>query len=238
MSAKEERKTISIIVKILLLLSVPIIFALVLMHFVPITTIFFKKELLVSYLSDLAGFAPIIYIFLQATTVLIVPIPSVILATAAGTVFNFWQAAVYTTIAWSIGTTTNFFIARIGGRPLMKRMMSSKELDKVDKFADTIGWKVIFISWFIPGGTADMTGYAAGLSKMKYSKYILPALTSASILSILTSAAGSAIKISPVLTVMFYVGAILGVILGAKIILLFILIKKVIVHTVARLYKK
>lgn len=192
----------------------------------PIGDFFVHKEVIVTYLSSFASLAPLLYIVLQVVTILIVPIPSVVLATAAGALFGFWQAVPYTTIAWILGTSVNFYIARIGGRPLMLRLMKREEMEKVDQFADKIGWKFIFFAWFVPGGTADIAGYAAGLTKMRYWKYFVPALLSAFLLALLTSAAGASFAVSPLLTALFTVGALLGIIFGAKIIILVALAKK------------
>lgn len=230
MISESSKRTLHIIFKFLLLISIPIILSSSLMYFFPISAFSLKKEEIIMYLSQFKNVAPIIYILLQTSTVLIVPIPSVILATAAGTIFNFWYAVCYTTIAWILGTSINFFIARIGGRLFMKKLMSQEELNKIDKFAEHIGWKFIFLSWFIPGGTADVAGYAAGLTKMNYRKYFPPALVSAFLLSLLTSAAGSAFAVSPLLTSLFTIGAIVGIIFGAKIVIIFSVIKNKFFH--------
>lgn len=215
-----------ILLKILLFVSIPIALSYLFVYLFPIPAFSFKKDEIVTYFTDFKGVAPIIYIIFQAATVLIVPIPSVILATAAGVIFGFWQAVPYTTLAWILGTSANFCIARILGRPFLKKIMSSGELNIIDKFANNIGWKFIFFSWFIPGGTADVAGYAAGLTKMKYWKYFIPVLASSFILATLTSAAGATISISPFLTALFTIGAALGIIFGVKIVIVFNLIKK------------
>ena len=226
MLSKTSTKITKIFLKILLLVSVPIVLSYLFVYLFPIPAFSFKRDEIIAYLSGFKSIAPIIYIIFQATTVLIVPIPSVILATAAGVIFDFWQAVSYTTLAWILGTSTNFYIARILGRPFLQRIMGNKELNMTDRFADNIGWKFIFFSWFIPGGTADVAGYAAGLTKMKYWKYFIPVLTASFLLAILTSAAGASIAINPFLTALFTIGATLGIILGVKAVVVFSLIKK------------
>lgn len=223
---KNPTKIAKTLLKILLFVSIPIALSYLFVYLFPLPAFSFKKDEIITYLTSFKDFAPIIYIVFQAATVLIVPIPSVILATAAGVIFGFWQAVPYTTLAWILGTSANFYIARILGRPFLKKIMSSGELNTVDKFANNIGWKFIFFSWFIPGGTADVAGYASGLTKMKYWKYFIPVLASSFLLAILTSAAGTAIAISPFLTALFTIGAALGIIFGVKIVVVISLIKK------------
>jgi len=211
--------------KVVFLLLVPIGFTYAFTFLFPIPAFSLKGEGVVNYLSSLNYLAPLVYLLLQTLSVLIIPIPSVILATSAGVVFGFWLAVPLTTLAWIIGTSINFYIARKLGRPFLKRILRGEELLSVDKFAEKIGWKLIFLSWFIPGGTADIAGYAAGITKMKYKKYFVPALVSAFLLAILASLAGAAFRISPVFTAIFTFGAVLGIVLGAKILLILTLIK-------------
>lgn len=215
-----------IFLKFLLILLIPFVIAYTITFIFPIPAFSLKGDAVVTYLSSLAWLAPFVYLILQTVSVLIIPIPSVILATAAGVVFGFWSAVPLTTLAWITGTSINFYIARKLGRPFLSKFLRKEELKSVDKFAEKIGWKLIFLSWFIPGGTADLAGYAAGLTKMKYKKYFVPAVVSAFLLAILASFAGAAFKISPILTAIFTLGAVLGIVFGAKILLLITIIKK------------
>ena len=66
-----------------------------------------------------------------------------------------------------------------------------------------MGWMEVYFSFLgLFRGTADVAGYAAGLTKMKYWKYFIPVLT-ASFCSILTSAAGASIAINPFFSALF-----------------------------------
>lgn len=224
-------RNFKIVLKVFSLLLVPIVFTYIFAFLFPIPAFSLKGEGVVHYLASLNYLAPFVYLLLQTISVLVIPIPSVILATSAGVVFGFWIAVPLTTLAWIIGTSINFYIARKLGRPFLKKFLRAEELSSVDKFAEKIGWKLIFLSWFIPGGTADIAGYAAGITKMKYRLYFLPALVSAFILAILASLAGAAFKVNPIFTTIFTLGAVLGIVLGAKILIILALIKKLLLKS-------
>jgi uncharacterized membrane protein YdjX (TVP38/TMEM64 family) len=226
MAPQNKRRTLHIVFKFFLILLIPVIISYLFIHFFPIPAFSLNRDEIITYLLSFRQYALVIYLVLQTATVLIPPVPSVILATAAGVVFGFWKALPLTTIAWVIGTSINFFIARILGRHFLKKTLGPQQTETVDKFANNIGWKLIFLSWFIPGGTADLAGYAAGLTKMSYWRYLAPATASAFVLSIFTSAAGTAIGISPVLTAIFSIGAVLGIIFGVKLLVIFAFVKK------------
>lgn len=85
-------KIIGTVLKIALLILVPIVLSFLFTSVFPIPAFSFRGEEIGHYLAGFKSYAPITYLILQATTVLLVPIPSVILATAAGTFFGFWSA--------------------------------------------------------------------------------------------------------------------------------------------------
>lgn len=234
----DSSKIVKAVVKVFLLVSVPVILSYLLIYLYPVPAFSFKREEIVAYVSGFKQFAPLIYIVFQTASVLVVPVPSAILATAGGAIFGFWQAVPYTTFAWIVGTSINFFIARILGRLFLQRMMRKEELALIDRFADSIGWKLIFFSWFIPGGTADVAGYAAGLTKMTYWKYFIPALTSAFLLAIVTSAAGTAFVISPILTTIITIGAAFGILFGVKLLVVVSFTKKIVKFLKKKFFQK
>ncbi len=230
MKIENKSKTIRIVTRILLIVAIPVVISYLLTNIIPISAFSLKREVIEPYLISFRNLAPVAYIILQALTVPLVPIPSVILATVAGALFGFKLATIYTTIAWLLGTSINFYLTRILGRPFLKKLLREDEIIMVDKFASNLGWKLIFFTWFVPGGTADIAGYAAGLTKMAYTKYISAAFLAALLLAILTSAAGATISVNPIFASIFTVGAVLGIVFGFNIVL---------IHTVSsRLIKR
>ncbi|KKT46224.1 MAG: hypothetical protein UW37_C0028G0003 [Candidatus Gottesmanbacteria bacterium GW2011_GWA2_44_17] len=218
------RQRIKIIAKVLLIVAVPTVVSYVISGTNLIPAFSFDTEAIKSYLMATGYRAPLVYIVLQLLTIPLVPVPSVVLATAAGALFGFRAATLYTTIAWIIGTSINFYLTRFLGRPVLKKLLSLEELVMVDKFAGRIGWKLIFFTWFVPGGTADVAAYAAGLTQMTYGQYFSAAFPATVILSILTAAAGAAIYINPIFTTIFTVAAAVGIVLGFKMVLIYKLV--------------
>lgn len=217
-----------ILIKILLIIAIPTIISYIVSGSNLIPAFSLDAGAIESYLISFSQLAPVTYIILQILTIPLVPVPSVVLATAAGTLFGFKTAVIYTTIAWVAGTSINFYLTRIMGRPVLKKLLRQDELKMVDKFASRIGWKLIFFTWFIPGGTADVAAYAAGLTQMAYVQYLSAAFPATVILSILTAAAGAAITVNPIFTAIFTVAAAVGIILGFKVALIYKLLMRVI----------
>jgi uncharacterized membrane protein YdjX (TVP38/TMEM64 family) len=215
------KAALKIISRVLLLLLIPVLVSYFLGHFIHVPAFSFDSQAIATYVKSFGVLAPIVYIFFEAITIPLVLVPDVIVATAGGILFDFRLAVIYTTTAWIIGTTFNFYLSKTLGRPFLEKLLSNGEIKQLDTFTENIGWKMIFLSWFIPGGTADIAGFAAGLTEMSYSKYITAAAPAAFLLAVFTSAAGATISISPILVSFFTVAAVLGLILGFKSVLIY-----------------
>lgn len=209
---ENKGKAFKIFSRIFLLIAIPIAATYIVATTFAIPAFSIELDTIKSYITSFRYFAPIVYIVFQALTVPLVPVPSVILATAGGVLFGFLPAVIYTTISWVLGTSINFFLSRIFGRPLLQRLLNADELVMVDRFANKMGWKLVFITWFAPGGTADIVGYAAGLTKIAYLRYVSAIFPAALLLAIVTSAAGATVSINPVFVKLFTVIGILGIV--------------------------
>ncbi len=221
-----KKETIGILLRVALVIFVFLVISFGVSSVIKIPAFSLDRNTILAYLSSFSSWAPVIYIFFQILTIPLIPVPSAILATVAGTLFGFIPATIYTTIAWVIGTTINFSLTRIFGRPLLKKLLRGSELSIVDRFSQNLNWKIIFFSWFIPGGTADIAGYSAGITKMAYKRYILSAGPAALLLAILASGAGAVFKMNPIFASILAIGAVVGILFGAKVLVVYHLIKR------------
>ena len=70
-------------------------------------------------------------------------------------------------IAEMLGASGNFFI----GRKLARKFMI-KKFPKMKRYADQLNTKIVFLLALIPVGTSNITGYIAGISKMRFKRYL------------------------------------------------------------------
>lgn len=120
--------------------------------------------------------APIIYILLMVLAIVIVPIPDFIIGLAAGVLFPWYLASLYTLIADFLGSTLTFCLARWFGRPLVVRFVKERELRFIDTYTKKLGPQTIFILRLVPGFNFDLVGYFAGLTPISFTAYILPTM--------------------------------------------------------------
>lgn len=118
--------------------------------------------------------APLIYILLF-TLVPLTLFPDAVLAIASGTIFGVFWGSIYTMIGAACGATLSFFLARFFGRDLVMKLIRHR----AEQFQDGIerqGFFVILIMRLIPLIPFDIISYGAGLSKIRYSDFLLGTL--------------------------------------------------------------
>lgn len=101
------------------------------------------------------------------------PIPAFMITLANATVFGWWQGAILSWSSAMVGAVVCFYIARILGRDAVANFVSHNALKSVDKFFEKYGTNAILICRLLPFMSFDYVSYAAGLTGMKFSSFII-----------------------------------------------------------------
>jgi uncharacterized membrane protein YdjX (TVP38/TMEM64 family) len=131
---------------------------------------YFKPEQIHKWLADAGSFAPLLYMLVMATAVVISPIPSLPLDIAAGAFFGPLLGTVYSVAGALAGAVISFMIARLLGRELMERFLGG-HVNFCEKCSDMILTKIVFLSRLLPVISFDVISYGAGLTKMSLKKF-------------------------------------------------------------------
>lgn len=115
----------------------------------------------------------VIYVIFLILTTVIAPLTSVPLLPIALFAYGYKNAVILTFIGNSIGSFTNFLIARKFGRPIIKKLVGMKGIEKIDEFAKEAGWKTFLIMRILANISSDYISYAMGLTKFNTSIYLL-----------------------------------------------------------------
>ncbi|OPX89174.1 MAG: TVP38/TMEM64 family inner membrane protein YdjZ [Pelotomaculum sp. PtaB.Bin013] len=119
------------------------------------------------YIASFGVLGPIVYM----TMFSVIPAGSVI-AVAGGMAFGIYFGTLYTIIGAIIGATVAFYISRLLGRGVVEKLVKGK----MQKFEDGIekgGFLLILIMRLIPIIPFNVISYGAGLTRIKYTDYIL-----------------------------------------------------------------
>jgi uncharacterized membrane protein YdjX (TVP38/TMEM64 family) len=72
-----------------------------------------------------------------------------------------------------IGAVIAFYIAKIGGKPIVAKLIGEKWINRVDKWVEKNGVKAILLSRLIPIIPFDLISYISGVTSLDFKYYLL-----------------------------------------------------------------
>ena len=126
--------------------------------------------------------APVVFMFLCAASLIIAPLSGSSLFVVGGTLFGKHDAFLLSYIATLIGCSANFWISRKLGRRVAQRFIGKANLDELDKFINKLkGSSSIFYMVILMPFSQDIVSYAIGLTKIKYTYFLIALILSSTI---------------------------------------------------------
>lgn len=120
------------------------------------------------YLHSFGIWAPIVSVALMVLQALAAPLPAFVITFANAWVFGWVWGAVYSWTGAMIGASICFWIAKVYGRPVVKKMVGKKSLEMSDDFFAQYGRYSVIIARLIPVVPFDIISYAAGLTTIGF----------------------------------------------------------------------
>jgi len=156
----------------IILTLLPIVLLLAYGYFFP-SSFFSNQEAIRNYVIRFGILAPIIFVLLQATQVVITPISHYAVGLAGGFIFGTWWGFFLNYIGRVIGHIISFFLARTIGRPIVEKLVKKKTLERYDSFWEKGGSFVLFLIYYLPLFPDDEVSYIAGTSKIKTIPFLI-----------------------------------------------------------------
>lgn len=135
------------------------------------------QDAITQILKDYPLFAPLFFIILRAITVVVSPIPGIIIDIPGILAFGWLLGFVYAEIGIMFGSMMAFWIARRFRDPLIKRFAPlqaindwEKKLSEPQKFWTLVAIRIPSISFF------DYINYAAGLTTISSARFFFSTL--------------------------------------------------------------
>lgn len=179
MSVKRLKKLILFVAIFALAVSTPAIF---LQKGINVENI---KKLVLSF----GIFAPIIFIGMTTSTNVIPPLAATPFWIASVILFGPIPGFIYCYLANVLGSTINYYIARIWGRPAVIKMAGKAALTRIDKLPNIDSARTVFLLKLVGGAATDYISYGSGLSNISIYHYLL----------------GTALSIAPMMVVGFVI---------------------------------
>ena len=151
--------------------------------------LFSSTEGLREWVASTGALAPLVFVAIQALQVIVFIIPGEVPQLAGGYLFGPWLGSLLSIGGILIGSTIDFFLARLAGTPFVRALFPADQVDRLGRLLGTRGARVAFFLLFlIPGIPKDILCYVAGLSPMRF-----PFFAGASTLGRLPGIVGSAL---------------------------------------------
>ena len=112
--------------------------------------------------------------FVMILQTIIAPIPSEAMLMFAGAIgIKFFDIIIFGGLGLIIGAVIAFYIARIGGKPIIAKLIGDKWINRVDKWVKKHGIKAIIFTRLIPVIPFDLISYMSGVTSLDFKYYLL-----------------------------------------------------------------
>lgn len=133
---------------------------------------FMDTQQLKTWLAELGYIGPVAISILMAVAIIINPIPSAPIALAAGAMYGHTWGTVYIVFGATLGAIGAFLIARVLGQDLVRRLVGEKvQLGWLGSQNAMMG--LVAVSRLIPFISFDLLSYGAGLTPLKFWRFVL-----------------------------------------------------------------
>jgi uncharacterized membrane protein YdjX (TVP38/TMEM64 family) len=130
--------------------------------------LYVDKHFLKATLREWGVLAPVIFILLQATQVVVSPIPGEATGFLGGYLFGEWLGFIYSTIGLTAGSIVAFGIGRWLGAHFVRNVVSKETWERLGFIVEAEGAILCFIVYLIPGLPKDIVCYLFGISPMPF----------------------------------------------------------------------
>lgn len=123
-------------------------------------------------ISACGHFAGPVYIVIFILRTLLIFFPYSVMVILGGSLFGHINAFVYSLIAVFFSATLGFYVSRYVLRDFMRKLLKDR-VEYLDTRIQNHGFKIIFLMRISTIFPLDVLSYASGLTKVKYSQFIL-----------------------------------------------------------------
>jgi uncharacterized membrane protein YdjX (TVP38/TMEM64 family) len=124
----------------------------------------------------------------------IVPFPTEIVSAAAGFVYGFWLALPILLACWLASALLAYWLAERFGRPLARRLVGTRRLEKAEQLMDRGGAATLLSLRLIPLIPYNAICYAAGITRVPLVRYSWTTVVGITPLTVLVAYLGSRLK--------------------------------------------
>lgn len=129
-------------------------------------------DAITEFLESTGMWAPIVFVLVMTTAVVVSPIPSLPLDIAAGAVFGWFAGGLLAVLGATLGAAISFSIARWLGRGFVERVVGGHVSFCAD-CSDMLLTGAVLGSRLVPVLSFDLVSYGAGLTAMSLPRFVI-----------------------------------------------------------------
>ncbi|MDD1717429.1 MAG: VTT domain-containing protein [Methanoregulaceae archaeon] len=129
--------------------------------------LFRDRTAIQAWIVSFGVWAPLVCIALNAAQVIAAPIPGQVIGLANGYLFGVWLGTLYSLLGVMLGTGIVLILTRRWGRPLVVKLVSNTQLEKLDRLVARRGALFFFLIFLLPFLPDDLTCFAIGLTDLR-----------------------------------------------------------------------
>jgi uncharacterized membrane protein YdjX (TVP38/TMEM64 family) len=125
---------------------------------------------------DLKEIGWLIFIIFMGIQGILIPIPSELVLLISGLIWGIIGGSLLGIIGSMVAGTLTYYIAVLGGRPMIERFLGQENLDIIDQYIERYGALAILVARAFPFMAFDPISYASGFLKIKFKTYFIATL--------------------------------------------------------------
>ncbi|KFL34907.1 MULTISPECIES: TVP38/TMEM64 family protein [unclassified Sulfurospirillum] len=130
-------------------------------------------ETIKAYILSFGMLAPLVSFALMVFQAVLAPLPAFLITFANAALFGWVYGAALSWFSAMVGALLCFYIAKFLGRDVVEKLTSKMALESVDAFFEKHGTYAIVIARLLPFISFDVVSYAAGLTSMRLSSFLI-----------------------------------------------------------------
>lgn len=131
-----------------------------------VISFFLNKERITAFLNSLGPLSFVGFIVLQATQVIVSPIPGEVTGLIGGYIYGKFLGVLISTIGLTLGSLAAFSLSRFFGRPFVDKFINKETLARYDYLLHHKGAFLVFLLFLVPGFPKDILCYILGLGHL------------------------------------------------------------------------
>lgn len=153
---------------------------------------YMTEENLKSWIEQFRSLGPLPGVLLPFLKSFIPPLPTLVIVGVNAAVYGLWLGFLYSWVGMVAGCMLTYLIVRrIGGHPLLERIVSKPKVAKTRHWIQNNGFSYVFLLSLFPVGPFVVINIAAALSGMKLRSFLLAVLVGKGIMTFAVSWIGS-----------------------------------------------